>query len=730
MADVAIASPTWKPRVFGIPPDLAAAVGPGAVLNVPVGRGRRIVEGVCLRTSTLPWDHTRPLIATAQSPAFRLAPQLADLAEWLSSYYACALWKAVTAMLPVTTRTARTRRVVYVEPAGEAPATATAAQARLLATLGATPQPRIALLRAAGVGAAVLRKLVGQGVVRLVTRAELVPDAPFAPVTLDPTPEDQFALTGAQQEALSQITALLAQPTFRVFLLFGVPGSGKTEVYVRAIRQVTAQGRQAIVLIPEIALATQLATRLARRFDRAAVLHSQLSERTRRETLAAIARGAVDVVIGTRTAVFAPCPRLGLLIVDEEQEDSFKNLGAPYYHARDVAIKRGQLEQVPVVLGSATPALESWHNAQQRSHYTILPLPERIPGAALPRVCLAPQPEDDSELGVLSQELSAALATTLAAGRQAILLHNRRGYATHLRCIQCGLLVTCERCGSPLIYHRTGAALKCHRCGFKRDVPTHCLDDSCHGKLTAGNPGIQRLEERLLADFPQARLLRLDRDTMRRRGDYEAALHAFEAGEAHVLIGTQMVAKGLDFPNVGLVGVLDGDARLALPDFRAAERVFQLVVQVVGRAGRQAHESLAVVQARRSSPVLRAALALDYAAFAEAELVTRRRFGLPPFGGLVRIICADEDGTRAQRAAAALQTDLAAQAMQISAHLRVDPAEACPVPRLRGLRRFQVLVRGPRDGSLTRLIATAHDAGLLWPRIARCTIDVDPIDLM
>lgn len=707
-----------------------AAVVPGALVKVPVTRRRRLVEGVCLRTSTLPWDHTRPLVAAAQAPAFRLPPQLADLAEWLSSYYACALWKAVTAILPVTARTARTRRVVYVEPTGVTVSTPTAAQRRLLAALGTTPQPRAALLRAADVGAAVLRKLVGQGIVRLVTRAETIPDAPFIPLTLDPALEDQFTLTGAQQAALSQIAPLLEQPALRVFLLFGVPGSGKTEVYVRAIRRVTAQGRQAIVLIPEIALATQLATRLARRFDRAAVLHSQLPERTRRDTLAAIARGAVDVVIGTRTAVFAPCPRLGLLIVDEEQEDSFKNLGAPYYHARDVAIKRGQLEQVPVVLGSATPALESWHNAHQRRHYTILALPERIPGAALPRVCLASQPDDTATVGVLSPELDEALATTLAAGQQAILLHNRRGYATHLRCAQCGLLVACERCGSALIYHRTDAALKCHRCGLKRDVPARCLDDSCQGKLTAGNPGIQRLEERLRADFPQVRLLRLDRDTMRRRGDYETALRAFEAGEANVLIGTQMVAKGLDFPNVGLVGVLDGDARLALPDFRAAERVFQLVVQVVGRAGRQAHESLAVVQTRRSSPVLRAALALDYPAFAEAELVTRRRFGLPPFGGLVRIICADEDGTQAQRAAAALQTELAAQAMQISAHLRVDPAEPCPVPRLRGLRRFQVLLRGPRDGSLTRLITAAHDAGILWPRVARCTIDVDPVDLL
>jgi primosomal protein N' (replication factor Y) (superfamily II helicase) len=518
-----------------------------------------------------------------------------------------------------------------------------------------------------------------------------------------------------------------------VFLLFGVPGSGKTEVYVRAIRQVIAGGRQAILLVPEIALATQVVERLARRFERVAVLHSRLTPRMRQRTWQGIAAGAVDVVIGTRTAVFAPCPRLGLIVVDEEQETSLKNLAAPFYHARDVAIKRGQIEHVPVVLGSATPALETWHNAQSLPHYRLLRLRERVPGARLPETrCVAhAERGGDGPPTILARRLLDELRTALAAGQQAILLHNRRGYAAFLRCQRCGLMVACPRCDAHLVLHSQEARVKCHRCGYQAAAPSTCLDDTCQGKLERTGLAIQRLEEELQRTLPQARLLRLDSDTMRHRDDYRAALDRFTQHEADILLGTQMVAKGLDFPAVRLVGVIDADAGLLLPDFRAAEHVFQLLVQVVGRAGRRAGDSLAIVQAANvTAPAIRFALKLDYEAFAQQELAARQQLFYPPFARMVRCICADEDPGVARSEAARLAAGLRGVAGQLHPALVVEEAGPCVIPRLREMFRYQVVVRGPRDGSVQRLISTARGQKLLRPRVERFTIDVDPVDLL
>ena len=320
---------------------------------------------------------------------------------------------------------------------------------------------------------------------------------------------------------------------------------------------------------------------------------------------------------------------------------------------------------------------------------------------------------------------------TLAAGQQVILLHNRRGYAVHLRCRQCGLAVSCERCGCHLVYHRYDRALKCHRCGARTAVPPSCLDDTCAGRLVQTGQAIQRLEEDLRRRFPQARLQRLDSDTMRRREDYRAALRAFESGEADILLGTQMVAKGLDFPRVRLVGVIDADAALSLPDFRASERVFQLVVQVVGRAGRRDGPSLALVQAAERPPaVMRYALRLDYARFADEELQFRARLGYPPATRLVRLVCADARPNRACQTAELLAERLTTLAGRIDADLRVDPAEPCIISRTRGWLRYQVLVRGRHGNTAQQLLHTAVRDRLFPPRVQRFTIDVDPIDLL
>lgn len=737
VADVAVKAPTRQTQTFAVPDEWRDAVRPGAAVRVPYGRGQRIVEGLCLRVTEQTWDSTRlPIVGVQPGPPW-LSEQLVELALWVSDYYLCPPWKTLAAFLPAGLRKARPRVATYVRATGAAPSgSLTARQVLLLTTLGDAEMRRADVLARAGVSAATLQGLCRRGLVECCTRAEPAPVPssllPAAATGGAASPEDDFELTPGQEAAVRQACAAGEQKdAFRVFVLFGVPGSGKTEVYVRAMRDAIRRGRQVVLLIPEIALATQIVDRLARRFQRVVVLHSQLPPRVRRATLAAIAAGAADVVIGTRSAVFAPCPKLGLIVVDEEQEGSFKNLAAPYYHARDVAIKRGQLERVPVLLGSATPALETWYNVQQRSHFQLIHLPERVPGASLPTVQLAQRGSPDVEpaCGVLGPELRAALAETLDAGQQAILLYNRRGYAVFLRCTRCGLVVRCERCGAHLVYHRVEHVLKCHRCAGRTPPPAHCLDSTCDGRLGQMGLAIQRLEEDLRALFPQARLLRLDSDTMRRREDYQTALGHFESGEADILLGTQMVAKGLDFPRVRLAGVVEADAALSLPDFRAAEKVFQLIVQVVGRAGRHEGPSLAIVQTRERPPAAIAhALRLDYETFAAQELELRRRFSFSPAVRMVRLLLADRRPYRARDEAERLAAVLRERAGRVHARLRVDSPEPCVIRRRGELLRYQILIRGPQGARIQEFLDNAGRDKELAPRVQRFTIDVDPVD--
>jgi primosomal protein N' (replication factor Y) len=748
IAEVAVRAHVWRPRAYGVPEALRERIAPGATVRVPLGKRGRIVDGVCVRITEGRWDQTNPAILEVCEQTPRLSEHLTQLGMWISDYYVCPAGVALAAMMPAAARRPALRRVVYLRATGQSDERPlTERQRALVEVLSPEPRRRDEALRAAGASAATLRALTQRGLIVQDVRREPVDlvgsfesaeakrlRAADTSATAAEPPEaaDSFELTAGQAAALEAIDAAQRAAAFKVFLMFGVPGSGKTEVYVRAMRRAIAEGRQAILLVPEIALATQVIDRLARRFERVAVLHSRLSESLRRATLAAIGAGRVDVVIGTRSAVLAPCPRLGLIVVDEEQEGSFKSLSAPRFHARDVAIKRAQLERCPVVLGSATPSLESWYNARVANRYGLLTLPERVPGAELPQVRLAamPQGEAAAPRALLSVTLLDHLRTCLAAGWQAVLLHNRRGYAALLRCTRCGLLVRCERCGASVVYHRVDDAVRCHRCGRRRSVPTECLDDTCRGPLQRAGLAIQRLEEELQRTVPGARLLRLDSDTMRRHADYRAALERFERGEADILLGTQMVAKGLDFPGVRLVGVIDADATLWMPDFRAAEHAFQLIVQVVGRAGRRLGESLAIVQCQDvQNRVVRSALSLDYEAFATAELEIRRELDLPPYSRLVRLVCADARPGQARSEAEALAAALREAAGRIDAALQVDEATPCAVARVRELYRHQVLIRGPRDGSGQRLLSEARSRKALSPRVRRFVVDVDPIEM-
>lgn len=749
VAQVALRLRSFDLYPYAVPEALRGQVRAGVRVRVPLRRGRRMAEGWCVGVSEGEWSQTSQLLEAATDSRPLLSEKLIELGLWISGYYACPPGMVFDAMTPPeAVRAAGGRKVMYVRRiAGAAEVKLTARQRALLEVIDGE-LPRAEALRRAGVGAAVLKGLLKAGVVEQAAREAAEGQAENAGAAAIDGPaegnaeagthprgdEGTLVLTGEQQTAVERIGAALGSDApFRVLALLGVPGSGKTEVFVRSIRAAIAAGRQAIVLIPEIALATQIVERLARRFERVGVLHSRQTDRQRRLTYERIAGGAVDVVIGTRTAVFAPCARLGLIVVDEEQEGSYKSLSAPYYHARDVAIKRGQIEGAPVVLASATPSLETWFNLRHSPHFERIELPHRVPGAQPPRMRIidmrAGRLGQDSVL--LSPELVRALRDALAAGRQAILLHNRRGYATLLRCARCGLALYCERCHTPLVDHRAEDTLKCHRCGQRRPRPPHCLDDACKGPLERSGLAIQRLEEELGRAAPQARLLRLDRDTMRRREDYAAALGRFERGEADVLLGTQMVAKGLDFPRVALVGVVDADEMLGLPDFRAAERAFQLFVQVVGRAGRRTGDSLALIQTRQpQTRVLRAAAAMDYAMFAEEELRWREALADPPGIRLVRFILSDPRQQRAEEAAQRLCDDLRRIAGRHHAGIQVDDAQRCVVARTRGRARVQVLLRVPRAVALPRLFEDARREKLLSPRVERFVIDVDPVEMM
>lgn len=742
VAEVAVRARTSKLYSYAVPDSLADPVRPGVLVRVPHGRSGRVQEGWCVRVTRRAWDHTlKPIEAVVAGEAL-LNDALLELGLWVSGYYACPPAQTIDAIVPAVLRKPRMRKVRYVRATGRSADKPLSENQQALSNVVQSGEVRRdEALRESGVGVSTLQTLRKRGLVEIITREEPVVSAARPPeeiasgaAPLPPSAEDSFVLTAGQQAALEAINRATDEAdAFRVFLLFGVPGSGKTEVYVRAIRRVIAAGRQAIMLVPEIALATQVVERLARRFERVVVLHSRLKATTRERTLHAIAAGEVDVVIGTRTAVFAPCRRLGLIVADEEQEGSFKNLQAPFFHARDVAIKRGQIERIPVVLGSATPALETWTNAKHLPHYELLHLPERVPGARLPTVKLVETGRHDPHQAsnALSPALARRLRDTLAAEQQAILLHNRRGYAVYLRCARCGLTVTCDRCGAHMVYHRADERIKCHRCGAWGPVPTHCLDDSCQGRLQRAGRGIQRLEQELQRLFPDARLQRLDSDTMRHRGDYAAALQRFATHEADILLGTQMVAKGLDFSGVRLVGVLEADAALWLPDFRAAELAFQLLVQVVGRAGRREGDSLALVQVENAAlPAIRAAVATDYEAFAESELAIRRQFFDPPFSRLVRFICADPEASRARAEAMSLADRLHALVSRIHAGIRVDDAAACVVTRLRELFRYHVLVRVPRDADTRQLLRLAEQEKALSPKVRRFTVDVDPLDML
>ncbi len=553
-------------------------------------------------------------------------------------------------------------------------------------------------------------------------------------------------LSDEQETAIAAVARTLGRG-FSRHLLQGVTGSGKTEVYLRLVERVVAAGRTALVLVPEIALTPQTTARLLGRFpnERVAILHSGLTAAQRHQQWTAAATGDASIVLGARSAVFAPIPdgRLGLIVVDEEHDGSFKQDRAPRYHGRDVAIRRAQLADCPVLLGSATPSMESWA-AAARGDAALHRLTRRAPGMALPRVRVVDfaaerrlRPDRPNRL--LGPTMERALREVLAGGGQAIVLLNRRGYASWIACpdLRCGWVMTCTECDVSVVYHRdrslpAGGFVRCHHCGAEQRLPRACPD--CGRKLVRFGLGTQRVEEELAAHLPELvpgdTLLRIDSDTMRHAGELHAALERFGDGRVKVLTGTQMIAKGLDFPNVRLVGVVNADTAIHLPDFRAAERTFQLVSQVAGRCGRAAGPAGAgtvIVQSfHPDTPAIRLAAAHDFDRFAAGELDDRRRAGLPPFARLVRIVLRDADpdavAAAARRTAAGLE-GIAAPGVD------VGPPAPCSIARIAGRFRWDLVLTAAGPAPLQRTLAAARNAGIIRPGEAMA-VDVDPAAML
>jgi primosomal protein N' (replication factor Y) len=789
---------------YAVPPGTPV----GGRVRVPLGKRNLPAEGIVVRVGgaellgTLSPERVKPATLAAGAP---LPAHLVELGVWLSGYYVCPLGMALSAMTPAAVKRA-SGRVTIVEFHHRAgvplPAGAPAALKRVWAAVegldaGTFPASKPALMGALakavgrGVGPATMRKLIDGGLLHATSRTEVrgsAPDpaqgadaaeqpddksAPAPPTAGGARSAEERTLTAYQRAAVEGIAATLGR--FAPHLLLGVTGSGKTEVYLQVIDRALRAGKQALALVPEIALTPQTSRRFVERFGAAqgvAVLHSGLSAAQRHAQWAACAEGRVGVVVGARSAVFAPLARLGVIVVDEEHDGSYKQDQLPRYHARDVAVKRAALLNCPIVLGSATPSLESWANAQpgpgaEQGKYALWRLPDRVGGGTLPAVEIADLAQErraraaqtgwrDRQMHLLGPRLESSLDQTLAGGGQAILLLNRRGYANHLCCPdqRCGWAMHCNHCDATMVYHlldradpRRGVGtgyLRCHHCLAENLTPRACPE--CGKPINRFGLGTQRVEEELERKFMVTRgltatgdaptLARVDSDTMGTARDYFRVLDRFAKGEVRVLVGTQMIAKGLDFPNVRLVGVISADTALNLPDFRAAERTFQLVAQVAGRAGRGREPGRVIVQTMEPrAPSIVLAARHDFDAFAARELAVRARAmgtGLPPVGRMARIVCRDLKHERAQSAAAAVHAALTDEARPLQAAgiaIALRGPMPCPIARIANHHRFAVEVFANTRGVVQTLLGGVRRRGLLTSD-AHTAVDVDPIALL
>jgi primosomal protein N' (replication factor Y) len=713
---------------------------PGRRVRVPLGKGNRIVIGYCVALGNKVVSRKLKAVAGLLDRQPLLSAAMLRLTRWMADYYLCPWGQVLEAVVPSGVRhEAGTRAVTLLSVPAEVAARIhelelSPKQSAALRTLALSRRPLAARQLAARAGCTMgpINELRKKGFV-VASVERMSADRPVDQAVPQESPHE---LNPDQFQALEAIREALYAAEHRTILIHGVTGSGKTEVYIRAIEQVVRFGRQAILLVPEISLTPQTVGRFRARFDRVALLHSHQSDSERHAHWRRIARGEVDVVVGARSAIFAPTPNLGLVVLDEEHEGTFKQEIAPRYHARDVALRRAADQKVPLVLASATPSLESWYRAK-RGEFRLVEMPRRVLSLPLPEVRTIDLRDDvhsKSSRGAISRALHRAMEAALREGGQVILLLNRRGFSTHIQCPACGYAFVCPQCDLAMTFHRQDGTAVCHYCDHRAAAPTTCPECRFAGLRYAGL-GTQKLEAEVKARFPDVACLRMDADSMRRPGSHEKALTAFRHGQVRILLGTQMIAKGLDFPNVTLVGVINADSALHLPDFRAAERTFQLVTQVAGRTGRGPRGGHVLVQTLSpDAPAIVAAVRHDYAAFAAHELPHREALGYPPFGSLVRIVVRGEQNDTTRAAADELARRL--RAAQPAGNEQPDgnavrilgPAPA-PFARLRGKFRYQLQLQSS-DSERLRDIVRRATGYLSMPGDVAWIADVDPLDMM
>lgn len=759
---IRVAVDTGADAVFDyVVPDHLGAIAVGQRVQAPFGKRNKPVSAFCVKVLT-------DADEIAKSRRFRLkaiigrlddSPLLNDtlmkLAGWISEYYFCPLGQVLSAMVPAAVKKdagVKTQQFVYaigvdaeVKPRGKAQRAILDLLRANLALDEQAAMDKQRLLADAGCTDAPLKGLLRSGIVKMTARRHLAA-LPSQPHETKPA-AGRIVLNADQQKAVEHLGRQLQGGQFGVTVLHGVTDSGKTEVYIRAIEACLAGGRQAIVLLPEIALTAQTVERFSSRFAKIAVLHSGLTDVQRNIQWQHIHKGNADVVIGARSAIFAPLERLGLVVVDEEHEPGYKQDTVPRYHGRDVAIKRAQLADAHCILGSATPSLETLANCGTRKTYTLLELPTRVTGQPMPKMELVDmrQAFDDSPRkgGIVSPALLSRIREVLRRKEQVILLLNRRGYSNFVYCPSCHHTLHCMNCDVTLTFHKkphlvqsddtavgghiqSGYAI-CHYCLAKTLVPKQC--PLCRQAMTMIGLGSQRLEEELQTLLPEAKIRRVDSDSMSGQ-DYYRVLDDFTTGKIDILAGTQILAKGLHFPNVTLVGIISADTSLALPDFRANERTFQLVSQVAGRAGRGDKPGQVILQTYLpDTPVLGYVMKYDFAGFVKDELEHRKACLLPPLWRMAIVHLRYEKFEQLEQAAAAVFGRLEEAVGRLGLEIKLRGPMPATISRIQRSHRMQIILQAPNAEQIQRLLTDFRHQSPVRPAV-QIYADIDPVHLL
>ena len=745
--EVAVPVPIHDTFTYKVPPEWQEQIALGCRVAVPFGARKLVGVVTALPDAPRTKHKLKSLIEVLDSEAApALTADLLRLSRWVGEYYAAPIGEVVRSMLPLhgeftlsekaSLTVAGTERLAYLK-AEEKLSARDESEYELLSSFTRRKERVLSgLVRSLDDGArriAAARKAGWLELDRSVRRRRSRDAASGSSelLTSEWVGNAELQLNPEQQAALDQVCQGIASGKFSTLLLHGVTGSGKTEVYARAIEHCLEAGKSAILLVPEIALTPAVAEQFAARFSgKVAVLHSGMTQKERSAEWWRIRRGEATVAIGTRSAVFAPVSNLGLIIVDEEQDSSYKQGESPRYHGRDVAVVRAKSAHAVAVLGSATPALETFHQARA-GRYQMLAMSKRVAGRDMATVEVLDMREEfkrSGKTGLLAETLVEGMQRALADGGQVLVLRNRRGYANFMICRRCGVAARCRDCSISLTYHRRRARLICHYCGYNRPVPEKC--EECGGKhLHFVGEGTEKVEEAVREALPGAKIDRLDRDTAIGRKQGDSVLRRFVRGELDVLVGTQMIAKGHDFQGVSLVGVVSADAMLALPDFRAAERTFQLITQVAGRAGRGELPGRVLVQSYFPDHyAVEQAAAQDYEGFFEKELHFRRMMHYPPFVALANVIVRDKRLEVALHYSRILQNYFESRR---SDRLRILGPATAPIARLKQEYRFQFLLKSSGRKALQEILRGAAECAA-EKRIPPTAVvaDVDPLHLL